>query len=109
MRRSNIFGKAFRKLAPFFLLSLLVTLQPASVAWGWSQGRNYAQCVITCNSMQRECKAACRSDCNSLFGPGHHSDRRDCLRACYSDCRDVRQSCHDDCRGIKPPPSDNQP
>lgn len=96
------------RLAPVLALSALTMLHPASLSIGQSTGRQFARCIVECNSARRQCRSACRVGCREAFGR-NRSEFRTCLRSCGADCNDVRRACREECLVVKPPPSNPVP
>ena len=100
--------RSLPRLLPVLALgALTMLLHPATVSIGAGTGRDYARCIVECNSARRECRGACRSSCGDIFGPGQA--RRVCNRTCGAECDMVRQECRMECSTIKPPPTPTVP
>jgi len=100
--------KSLLRLLPVIALSVLTVFQPSSVSIGAGGGRDYARCIVECNSARRSCRSACRSSCRSAYA-GSWQNQQTCVRTCTADCNDIRETCRETCKVIKPPPSNPVP
>ena len=70
-------------------------------------GRDFPQCIQSCNETRLACKSLCKPDCNALHPPG--PDRATCKDACLLSCEDNSGECKAICQNIKDPPTDEEP
>ena len=84
-------------------LFLAVSVVSASDA-----GRDFSQCVHTCNSARKACGDQCLLDCKALFAQ-NSSQRGACTGSCSSTCVKSETDCKAVCKAIKRGDCPNQP
>jgi len=89
------------------ILGYLLLTAAAPVAAS-EAGRDFSQCVRTCNNARMSCIDQCLIDCRSLF-PQNSTQRGSCMSSCTRTCVAAESGCRAECKAIKNGESPSQP
>jgi hypothetical protein len=118
MLRSKI--GVWRLLALVAVVLLIQAHTASSVMVASTQGREQADCVQLCNSIEDGCKDTCRDDCKILCALSHpvpSPEFNACVDACVepcasgpvNSCASDKQECKAKCNVNRPTPSPTEP